>query len=219
MHRFPIQAALACLLSAPIAARAETVILQLQVLEGEGGVFAASSRALRPIAVRVTDEIGAPVAGAAVSFRLPEDGVTGTFQNGLKTDLVLSGPDGRAVSPNVAWGPLAGPVRLRVTAAIGEARAGVMVPVYVSADNVVVAGASSSTGSMIAPQQRFDPAPAPKLKKKRDWVKWVVAAAAGIGAAAVMTLVRNPTRTGSTASPDSPSISIGQPTISVGRFP
>ncbi len=202
-----------------MAARAETVILQLQVLEGEGGVFAASSRALRPVAVRVTDEIGAPVAGAAVSFRLPEEGVTGTFQNGLKTDLVLSGPDGRAVSPNVAWGPLAGPVRLRVTAAMGEARAGVMVPVYISADNIVVAGASSTAASPIAPQRRFDPAPAPALKKRRRWVKWVVAAAAGIGAAAVTTLARNPERGGSTSPAGGPSISIGQPTISVGRFP
>ena len=202
-----------------MAARAETVILQLQVLEGEGGVFAASSRALRPVAVRVTDEIGAPVAGAAVSFRLPEDGVTGTFQNGLKTDLVLSGPDGRAVSPNVAWGPLAGPVRLRVTAAIGEARAGVMVAAYVSAGNIVVAGASSSTPVMIAPQQRFDTAPVPKLKTKRRWVKWVVAAAAGIGAVAVMSLARNPARGGLAPSAGGPSISVGQPTISVGRFP
>jgi hypothetical protein len=107
-------------------------------------VFAASSRALRPVTVRVTDEVGAPVAGVAVSFRLPEEGVTGIFQNALPTDLVLSGPDRRAVSPNITWGPLAGPARIRVTAALDEARAGLMVSAYVSADNVVAAGASTA---------------------------------------------------------------------------
>ncbi len=209
-----MQAALAWFLLVPMVVWGETVILQLQVLAGEGGVFAASSRALKPVTVRVTDETGAPLAGTAVSFRLPEDGVTGIFQNGLKTDLVLSGPDGRAVSPSVAWGPLARPVRLRVTAALGEARAGVMVPVYVSADNIVVAGASSS---VIAPQQRFEAASTPKLKAKRRWVKWVVAAAAGIGAGVVMTLVRHPAS--ADASTGGAPIAIGQPTISIGRLP
>jgi len=178
-------------------------------------VFAASSRALRPVTVRVTDEVGAPVAGVAVSFRLPEEGVTGIFQNALPTDLVLSGPDRRAVSPNITWGPLAGPARIRVTAALDEARAGLMVSAYVSADNVVAAGAS--TAATIAPQ-RFDPTPAPKLKKKRRWVKWAVAAASGIGAGVIISLVK---RSGGGAAPAAagPPISIGQPTISVGRFP
>jgi hypothetical protein len=206
-------AALAMWMLAPATASGETVILQLQVLEGEGGVFAASSRALRPVTVRVTNETGAPVAGVAVSFRLPEEGVTGIFQNGLRTDMTLSGPDGRAIAPNITWGPLAGQARLRVTAALDQARAGVLVAVYVSADNVVVAGASASSAA-IAPQ-RFDPAPAPQLKKKRRWVKWVVIAAGGAAAGAVFTTVR---RSGGSA-PSGPTVSVGQPTISIGRYP
>ena len=190
----------------------DTVILQIQVLEGEGGVFPASGRALKPITVRVTSETGAPIGGAAVSFRLPEEGVTGIFQNGLKTDMVLSAPDGRAVSPNVTWGPLAGPARLRVTAALEEARAGVLVAVYVSADNIVVAGASSA---IAPPRQRFDPAAAPRLKKNRRWLRVMIAAAGGAGAGVGLALARKP---GASAKPvTGPAISIGQPTISVGR--
>ena len=194
------------------AALGDTIILQIQVLEGEGGVFPTSGRTLRPITVRVTSETGAPIAGAAVSFRLPEEGVTGIFQNGLKTDMVLSAPDGRAVSPNITWGPLAGPARLRVTAALDEARAGVLVAVYVSADNVVVAGASSA----IAPrQQRFDPVAAPRLKKNRRWLRLVIALAGGAGAGVGLALAQ---KSGDSAkTPASPAISIGQPTISVGR--
>ena len=203
-------------MSAPLAVCGETVILQLQVLEGEGRIFAALSRALKPITVRVTDETGAPVAGAAVSFRLPAEGVSGIFQNGLKTDMALSGPDGRAVSPNITWGPLAGQARLRVTAALEEARAGLLVPVYISADNVVVAGAASASGA-IAPQ-RFDPSPAPKLKMKRRWLKWVVAVAGGVGAGVVFALVKK--QGGSSSSTAAgPAVSVGQPTISVGRIP
>ena len=206
---------LAWTLPAARVAWADTVILQLQILEGENAVFAASSRALKPVTVRLTNEIGAPVPGVAVSFRLPEEGVTGTFQNGLRTDMVLSGPDGKAVSPNIIWGPLAGPARLRVTAALEEARAGALVPVYVSGDNVIVAGAA------ISPQQtpRFDSAPAPTLKQKRRWSRWIVAAAAGAGAGLVMTLVKTPGAGSSTTTVSGPTVSIGQPTITVGRLP
>jgi len=204
---------------APAVVRCETVILQLQVLEGEGGVFAASGRALKPATVRVTDETGAPIAGAAVSFRLPEEGVTGIFQNGLKTDLVLSGPDGRAVSPGITWGPLTGPAKLRITAAVAEARAGVLVPVYVSPGNVVVAGASPSMASL--EPRRIDPATVPRLKKQRRWVRWVAAAAIGIGTGVVIAFAGHSRGAGggSTAAAAGPPISIGAPSISVGRIP
>ena len=203
-------------MSVPIAAHGETIILQLQILEGEGAVFAASGRALKPVTVRVTDETGAPMAGAAVSFRLPEEGVTGVFQNGLKTDMALSGPDGRAVAPNIVWGPLAGPARLRVTAALDAARAGVLVPVFVAAaGNVVVAGAS--TAAAMEPRQGLDPAPTPKLKSRRRWLKWVVVAG-GIGAGALAMFTMRHGRSGSstTTTATGAAISIGQPSISVG---
>jgi hypothetical protein len=211
------RAALAWILPALAVAWGDTVILQLQVLEGEGAVFAASSRALKPVIVRVTDETGAPVEGAVVSFRLPEEGVTGLFQNGLKTDMALSGPDGRAAAPNIAWGPLAGPARLRVTAAVNEARAGVLIAVYVSADNVAVAGASASPASSIL-STPFGRAPAPQLKRKGRW-RWAAAAAAGVGAGVIFALVKGAGSSGSANPVSGPSVSIGQPTISIGSRP
>lgn len=227
--RFLLLAALTIIL--PAAAEAETVVLQIHILEGEGSVFAASSRALRPLTVRVTDETGAPLERVAVSFRLPEDGVSGTFQNGLKTDLVLSGADGKAASPNIVWGPMAGPVRVRVTAARDEARAGVLVPVYVSAlpgsgepggagsahsSGVVAAGAS------IAPQAapiRVVDAAAPKLKSKKGWVRLVGIAAAG-GAAGGLALAKahsRSSRPGVASAAPLPPVSVGPPTITIGR--
>jgi hypothetical protein len=200
------------------AAHGDTVILQIHVLEGENGVFAASGRAVRPVTVRVTSETGAPVAGVAVSFRLPEDGVTGTFQNGLRTDMVLSGPDGRAVAPNIAWGPLAGQARIRVTAALEQARAGVLVPVYVSAaggENTVVAGAAAGGGGGRPVWVEQQPnQPQPQLRRTGSRTRWILALAGGLGAGAAFALVKKP---GASAAAAAPPLSVGQPSISIGR--
>ncbi|MEZ5403499.1 MAG: hypothetical protein R2729_27720 [Bryobacteraceae bacterium] len=128
-----LRSILALMLAAALPhAAAQTAILQLQILEGEGAVHAAGGKALRPITVQVTDETGKPVNGAAVSFRLPEEGVTGTFANGLKTSLLLTGPDGRVTEWSIRWGSATGPTRVRVTAAKDLARAGAMVGQYVA---------------------------------------------------------------------------------------
>ena len=50
------------------SATAQVAILQIQIVEGEGAVYAPGARSARPLAVEVTDETGRPVAGAAVSF-------------------------------------------------------------------------------------------------------------------------------------------------------
>lgn len=221
----------ALLMLAGQAGWGETVILQIHVLEGEGGVFPAAARAVRPLTVRVTDETGAPREGIAVTFRLPEEGVTGLFQNGLKTDLVLTAPDGKAVSPNITWGAMAGPVRIRVTAARDDARAGVLVPVYVSTLSADGGGGTLVAGAAIAPGAapiRVESAGGggggggggPKLKSRKGWVRLVgIAAAAGVGgglALAMSSRGRAASSPGAAAASAIP-ISIGQPTITVGQ--
>lgn len=218
----------ALLMLAGQAGWGETVILQIHVLEGEGGVFPAAARAVRPLTVRVTDETGAPREGIAVTFRLPEEGVTGLFQNGLKTDLVLTAPDGKAVSPNITWGAMAGPVRIRVTAARDDARAGVLVPVYVSTLSADGGGGALVAGAAIAPGAapiRVESAGGgggggPKLKSRNGWVRLVgIAAAAGVGgglALAMSSRGRAASSPGAAAASAIP-ISIGQPTITVGQ--
>src|SRR5687768_14901482 len=81
----------------------QTAILQIRILEGEGLVHAAGSRASSPLTLRVTDEAGNPVEGAAVSFRLPEEGPSGIFVSGLKSELALTDADGKASVRGIRW--------------------------------------------------------------------------------------------------------------------
>jgi hypothetical protein len=100
------------------------LILQVQVVEGDRLSYAPGSRAVKGITVQVTDEVGRPVAGASVNFRLPEDGATGVFQNNTKTELASTASDGRASVWGMHWGKVPGSVTIHITAAKGQTRAG-----------------------------------------------------------------------------------------------
>jgi hypothetical protein len=119
----------------------EVVILQIKVLEGDGAIHAAGSKAGRGVTVQVSDEIGKPVSGAAVSFRLPDEGPGGLFRNGLRTEIVVTGPDGLASVKGMRWNTQAGPFELRVVAAKDRARAGVFIPQYLSGGAALKAAA------------------------------------------------------------------------------
>jgi hypothetical protein len=110
----------------------EAAILQIRVLEGEGAIHALGSRSGRPLSVQIADETGKPVAGAAVSFRLPDDGPGGVFASGMRTEVVVTGADGRAAVWGIQWNRTAGPFQVRVTTAKGESRAGAVIPHYLS---------------------------------------------------------------------------------------
>jgi len=107
-------------------------ILQIRVLEGDGAVHALGSRSGRPLSVQVADETGKPVFGVAVSFRLPEDGPGGIFASGMRTEVVVTGADGRAAVWGIQWNRTAGPFQVRVTTVKGPSRAGVVIPHYLS---------------------------------------------------------------------------------------
>ncbi len=113
-------------------AQEAAAILQIRVLEGEGAIHALGSRAGRPLSAQVADETGKPVPGAAVSFRLPDDGPSGIFASGMKTEVVVTGADGRATVWGIQWNRTAGPFQVRVTAAKGQSRAGLVIPQYLS---------------------------------------------------------------------------------------
>jgi hypothetical protein len=117
----------------PIAA-SDPLILQVQVVEGEGLSYPPGSRSVKGITVRVTNEVGRPVAGAAVSFRLPEDGATGTFQNKSKTEIAATSADGRASVWGMQWGKTVGTLTIRITAAKGATRAGTTATQVISLD-------------------------------------------------------------------------------------
>jgi hypothetical protein len=119
-------AGLACLLAM------QGRLLQIEVVAGEGAVHPAGSRGSPNLVVRVTDELGAPVAGAIVSFRLPDDGPGGAFASGLATEITNTGPDGRAAAPPVRWNHVHGALEIRVTAAKEGTRAGTAVLQHIS---------------------------------------------------------------------------------------
>src|SRR5690242_16133390 len=78
---------LCCTMAYAVGSQA-AVIVQLKVIEGDGAVYRTGSRATRGLTISVTDEAGKPVERASVSFRLPEEGASGLFSSGLRTEVV-----------------------------------------------------------------------------------------------------------------------------------
>jgi hypothetical protein len=130
---------LCCVLAFAVSASA-SVIVQLRVVEGEGITYRTGTRATRGLTVLVTDESGRPLDMASVSFRLPDQGATGTFSSGLRTEVVTTGPDGRASIWGMQWNKTAGMFQIRITAVKEQARAGIVSTQYLSDSAAPVAG-------------------------------------------------------------------------------
>ena len=197
-----------------------TVILQIRILEGEGGVHAAGTRSIRPLSVQITDETGKPVAGAAVSFRLPEQGASGIFGNGLRSELVTSNSEGRAVAWGIEWGKVAGPIEMRITAAKGEARAGTVTPLYINEGS-----ASQATRKAQAEAAHQAATATPKSRLKWITLTALIAGAAAGGVAAATGASKAPAalapgslQSVPAASPTTqPTFTLGAPTLTVGK--
>ena len=181
----------------PCAAMAQIAILQIRIVEGEGAVHAPGARAGGPLVVEVTEETGRPVAGAAVTFHFPEDGPSGTFANGLRTDMVLTDTAGRAAVRGFQLNRVPGSFEFRIVAVKGEARAGTVSPQYIAAPK----GGGKTAGA--------------RSGKRWLLVAAIAVAAAGGGLAAA--------RSGGARAPGAPpgsqppSVTIGSPTIVVGK--
>src|SRR4051794_15215258 len=137
-------AALAVTLVCP--ATAQVAILQIQFLEGDGAVHAPGSRSSRPLTVEVTDETGRPVAAAAVSFHVSEEGPGGSFANGLRTEVGLTDPHGRVSLHGLLVNRIPGRFQIRVIASKEQARAGAVSSQYVAEPQSEMAAASRSRG-------------------------------------------------------------------------
>ncbi|MBI4874519.1 MAG: hypothetical protein HY822_07795 [Acidobacteria bacterium] len=181
-------------------------ILQIRVLEGEGAVHATASRSARPLTVQVTDETGQPVAGAAVSFRLPDEGPAGVFASGMKTEVAITGAGGRASVWGIQWNRTAGPFQVRVTTVKGQNRAGIAISQYLSD---------------AAPDQ----AATARISAGRGRGKWVyavllVAAAGAAASGAAMGLSRESKSAPAPLAADAlsaPAVQVGPPTVTIGK--
>jgi len=120
------------ILAFPALIAAQVGIIHIRVVEGDGAVYGAGSRATQPLTVEVTDETGRPLAGAAVSFHFPEQGASGLFVNGLRTDLAITDANGRASIRGYQLTRAAGPFQLRITASKDQARAGLVSSQYIA---------------------------------------------------------------------------------------
>jgi len=191
---------LACALAFAIPADA-IVIVQLKVIEGEGTVYRTGTRATRGLTVLVTDENGKPVADAAVSFRLPDEGPSGVFNSGLKTEVVTTGADGRAAVWGMQWNKTQGPLEIRITAVKDQARAGLISTQYLSESAAPKAGGD---GVFTA--------------SHGGHTKWILIAAGVIGgAAAGLLLDKSHSAAGAASTTSTTGITIGSPTITVGH--
>ena len=186
---------LVCL--SPFSATGQIALLRLRIVEGEAGVHHIGSKAVQPLTVEVTDELGKPQAGAAVSFHLPEDGPSGSFSNGLRTTLILTNGEGRATLRNLQLNHTPGPFRIRITAVKDQARAGIVSQQYIAG--------SEAQAKM-------------KDKHHRKWV--VIVLVAGSVAGGALGATSRATKNGSSTAPGTPppvSVSVGAPTITLGK--
>ncbi|MBC8164945.1 MAG: hypothetical protein H7Y20_03610 [Bryobacteraceae bacterium] len=154
--------------------------------------------------VEITDETGKPVDNAAVSFRLPEEGPGGTFVRGLRTEIVITTPDGRASVRELITGRTPGPFQIRVTAVKDAVRAGTVVDQYVSESAVK---RSPQAKTMVASKG-----------SSHKWVLWVAIAggAAAAGLIAGMSKKSTPGAPAVVAPPATPP-TLGTPGITIGR--
>jgi hypothetical protein len=217
--RYPRRRAVAGVLTACLAAHTalfgqDPALLQIRVIEGEGAVHTISTRASQPLVVRITDESGRPVPGASVSFRLPEEGPSGLFATGLRTELAVSGPDGRVAVRGIEWNRAVGPLQIRITASKGAARSGTVSAQYLT-EPAAAAKRTQEPVQTVLPQIKIGPA-------RRKWAvlaALIGGAAAGGVAAAANRGTRAPAAPGAPppAAATLPSVSIGPPSIAIGK--
>jgi hypothetical protein len=187
----------------PHLATAQVAILHIQVIEGEGAVNAPATRSTRPLVVEITDETGKPVAGAAVSFHLPQEGPGGTFPNGLPTDVLLTDVRGRATVHALQLNRVAGRFQIRIVASKEQAHAGTMTFQYI---------ADAKGGAAATPKS--------SRAASRGTLKWVAlgALAAVAAAAGALAAGKGGSAASATPTPAAPSVTtIGVPSLTVGK--
>ena len=182
--------------------------MQLKVVEGDGAIFRTGARAARALTVLVTDETGKPVERAAVSFRLPDEGPSGVFSSGLRTEVVTTGPDGRATVLGMQWNRTAGPGQIRITAVKDQARAGIIFTQYLSD------ALASTPAAGLAPKAGGEGTFTASHKGRTKWILIAVAAAGGAAAGVAFSLSHS-AAVSPLAAPTG--LTIGSPSINVGH--
>jgi hypothetical protein len=187
-------------LTSSCPAIAQVAVIQIQVMEGEGAVHPPGSKSSRPLTVAITDETGQPVAGAAVAFHLPQDGPSGMFVNGLRTEVSTTDSRGRAALHGLQVNRTPGKFQIRIVASKEQARAGAVSSQYIAE---LQAGAASTRAARA-------------VHGRGKWIALAVLAGGGaIGA--ILATGRSGSTAPTPATPAAPTLTIGAPGISVGK--
>lgn len=114
--------------------------LRIVIIEGEGAINNLRQRVAREPIVQVEDENRKPIAGAAVTFLLPQQGAGATFANGSRSLTILTDSNGRAVARGLQANNLNGQYEIRVTAS----HQGETANTTIRQSNVAAAGAAAA---------------------------------------------------------------------------
>lgn len=116
--------------------------LHIVIVEGEGAINNVRQRVAREPIVQVEDENRKPVAGAVVTFLLPNQGAGAAFPNGAQSLTITTDAQGRAVARGLKPNNVNGQYQIRVTASFQGQTASAVV----SQTNAVTAAASAGGG-------------------------------------------------------------------------
>jgi len=90
--------------------------ISIVIVEGEGAINNVRQRVAREPIVQVEDENRKPVAGAAVTFVLPNQGAGASFANGARTLTITTDSNGQAVARGLKPNNVNGRYEIRVNA-------------------------------------------------------------------------------------------------------
>jgi len=93
--------------------------LSIVIVEGQGAINNVKQRVNREPIVLVEDENHKSIAGASVTFFLPNQGPGGTFANGTNSLTTSTNAQGQAVARGIRFNNQAGTMEIRVAASLG----------------------------------------------------------------------------------------------------
>ncbi len=113
------------ILAAPVDAQTEGIKIVVQ--EGQGAINNIQQRRAKEPVIQVLHEDNEPVAGASVTFQLPDTGPGGSFADNSKMLTVQTDDKGIAVAHGLKPNALAGNFQIRVTASFHDQTANAVV--------------------------------------------------------------------------------------------
>ena len=131
-------------------------IFQIRMVGADQKSVQVGSRSISGFKVEVTDSAGTSIKDAAVVFRLPDIGATGTFADGSHSAVAYTNSSGIAETGPVQWSGAPGSATLRITATKTNSHAGLLFEQAVTSNQPEIAQLAAPA----AAKPTLPPAPA-----------------------------------------------------------